>query len=156
MSSQLHLLHSLLAEARSILASSPPSSPAGQPAWTCAPSDPDAFTPSLPSCLSLDFSIVDASIIFHIRVLELVDRKPDFGERFALAIGAQRRLEHDEMVGIWNYRGDQVRVKEKVRLESADPGLMSLAAKVGALEHGVEMARKCLDVVMGVEEPDDD
>lgn len=60
------------------------------------------------------------------------------------------------MVGIWNYRGDQVRVKEKVRLESADPGLMSLAAKVGALEHGVEMARKCLDVVMGVEEPDDD
>lgn len=50
---------------------------------------------------------------------------------------------------IFHYQGQNVRVKEKVRVESADPSLMSVMAKLAALDHTVGMARKCLSVVMG-------
>jgi hypothetical protein len=43
----------------------------------------------------------------------------------------------------------QVYVREKVRVESADPSLMSLSAKLGALSHTLNLARKNLAVVMG-------
>ncbi|KAK9772794.1 putative RAVE subunit 2/Rogdi [Seiridium cardinale] len=43
----------------------------------------------------------------------------------------------------------QVYVREKVRVESADPSLMSLSAKLGALGHTLLLARKNLAVVMG-------
>lgn len=115
---------------------------------------PDLFTPELPSSIALDFSISEASLVLTIRVLEPVAKKLDFSERIALAIGAQRRLEHDEMVGIWKYGGEEVRVREKVRVESADPRLMSLAAKVAAVEHSVGLAKRALQVVMGDDEDD--
>ncbi len=68
---------------------------------------------------------------------------------FALAIGVQRRLEHDEVEQVFEYRGKEVRVREKIRVESADPSLLSAMAKLAALEHNVGMARKCLSIVMG-------
>ena len=83
-----------------------------------------------------------------VRVLESATVVPNFAGRFALAIGAQRRLEHDEMDEVFLYKGEEVRVKEKVRIQSADPSLMSAMAKLAALEHTVGMARKCLSVVM--------
>ncbi|KAH8662412.1 RAVE subunit 2/Rogdi [Xylariales sp. PMI_506] len=43
----------------------------------------------------------------------------------------------------------QVYVREKVRVESADPSLMSLSAKLGALAHTLSMARRNLGTVMG-------
>lgn len=43
----------------------------------------------------------------------------------------------------------QVYVREKVRVESADPSLMSLSAKLGALSHTLALARRNLAVVMG-------
>jgi hypothetical protein len=71
--------------------------------------------------------------------------------RFALAIGAQRRLEHDEMDEVFLYRGEEVRVREKIRVEgSADPSLLSLGAKLGALERVVAERRAGLGVLMGV------
>lgn len=65
-------------------------------------------------------------------------------------MGVQRRLEHDEMDGVYMFRGEEVRVKEKVVVESsADPSLLSLGAKLGALERGVGSMRGNLGVVMG-------
>ena len=53
------------------------------------------------------------------------------------------------------WKGEEVRVKEKVRVESSiDPGLLSLRAKLGSLERVVEGARLGLRIVMGV--PDED
>lgn len=88
-------------------------------------------------------------------MLEKISKEPNLAEKFALAIGAQRRLEHDEMDDVFSYRGEDVRVKEKVKVESADPSLMSVMAKVAALEHTVGVARMGLKIVMGDEETDD-
>jgi hypothetical protein len=54
---------------------------------------------------------------------------------------------------VFVYRGEEVRVREKVRVEgSADPSLLSLGAKLGALERTVAEKRKALEVLMGVGE----
>lgn len=42
-------------------------------------------------------------------------------------------------------------VREKVRVESADPSLLSLAAKLTALGHVLNVARRNLAAVMGEE-----
>lgn len=42
-------------------------------------------------------------------------------------------------------------VREKVRVESADPSLLSLAAKLTALGHTLGLARRNLAAVMGEE-----
>ena len=52
------------------------------------------------------------------------------------------------------YRGQEVRVREKVRVESQDPSLIAVMAKLSALEYGVSVARKSLSIVMGVNEED--
>lgn len=165
-SSQLHLLHSLLLEALSVLkgpalltpihsaesgTSTPIPTPEGQ-AWFEAPPDPETFTPPLPPTLSLHLSLADSSLVLEVRVLEPTSVQPNPMSRFALAIGAQRRLEHDEMDEVFVYRGEEVRVREKVRVEgSADPALLSLGAKLGALERTVAERRKGLGVCMGLE-----
>jgi hypothetical protein len=95
--------------------------------------------------------VQEASLVLSIRTLEPADTAPDIRSMFALAIGVQRRLEHDEAEQVFTYRGNEVKVREKVRVESADPSLMSAMAKLGALEHTVGMARKCLSIVMGEE-----
>jgi hypothetical protein len=90
-------------------------------------------------------------LVLTVRTLEPTAVQPNLGSRFAYAIGAQRRLEHDEMDDVFLYRGEEVRVKEKVRVEgSADPSLLSLGAKLGALERTVEGCRVGLSVVMGL------
>ncbi|PMD32450.1 hypothetical protein L207DRAFT_471136 [Hyaloscypha variabilis F] len=169
-SSQLHLLHSLLLEALSVLkgpalltpihsASSGTSTPIPTPpgrAWFESPVDPDTFTPPLPPTLSLHLTLLESSLLLTCRVLESTAVQPNPMSRFALAIGAQRRLEHDEMDEVFLYRGDEVRVREKVRVEgSADPSLLSLGAKLGALERTVAERRKGLEVLMGVGEEDE-
>lgn len=56
------------------------------------------------------------------------------------------------MDDVVKYKGEEVAVREKVRVESsADPGLLSLGAKLGQLERVVEGARLSLAIVMGVE-----
>ena len=42
-------------------------------------------------------------------------------------------------------------MREKVRVETPDPGLMSVMAKLGALEYGVRAARANLAVLTGEE-----
>lgn len=96
----------------------------------------------------------------------------NFGTKLALAIGTTRRLEHDEADRVFTYRCDdstslegseaqlegkkgvEVYVREKVCVESADPSLLSLSAKLGALGNTLGLARRNLAAVMG-EEIDD-
>ncbi|KFX95137.1 hypothetical protein V495_07660 [Pseudogymnoascus sp. VKM F-4514 (FW-929)] len=144
-SSQLRLLHGLLGEAHSYLKGST-TSVADREAWL-RPADPNHFQPPLPDNLSLDFSIQEASIVLTIRVLEPADAAPDLRSRFATAF-LTKKAEHDEEDRRFNYNGSEVKVKEKVRIESADPNLMAAMAKLAALEHAVGMARCCLAVVM--------
>jgi hypothetical protein len=102
-------------------------------------------------------SLHDTSLLLTIRVLEPTSQEPSLGSRFALAIGAQRRLEHDEMDSTFIYRGEEVRVREKIRVESsADPSLLSVMAKLGQLERTVEAARLGLSIVSGVKVGDED
>ena len=153
-SSQLRLLHSLITEARSTL-KGPPLIPASSDSWTADPIDPATFFPPLHESLSFSVTIQEANLAFSIRTIEPADAAPDIRSMFALAIGVQRRLEHDEAEQVFNYRGTEVKVREKIRVESADPSLMAAMAKLAALEHTVGMARKCLSIVMDeeMEEP---
>jgi len=167
-SSQLHLLHSIVLEALALLKGPPllePRNPTpkdtprrpGTPLpnaqigeWWEDPVSAESFDPPLPPSLCLDLSLCDSSLVLTVRTLEPTSKELNLGERFAFAIGAQRRLEHDEMDNVFLFKGEQVRVKEKVRVEgSADPSLLSLSAKLAALERTVDGARRCLDVVSG-------
>jgi Rogdi leucine zipper containing protein len=148
-SSQLRLLHSLITEARHTLKGPPLPSPSDS--WTADPLDPLTFTPPLPDSLGFSLTVHEASLVLSTRTLEPADAQPDIRSMFALAIGVQRRLEHDEVEQVFEYRGKEVRVREKIRVESADPSLLAAMAKLAALEHNVGMARKCLSIVMGEE-----
>lgn len=170
MSGQLHLLHEILSEAKSNLRGHPSPGPDipsnADPALATWPSnliDSACFTPRPPSDLAIELSLSEASLIIVVRTLEDARAPQNLGTKLAFAIGAQRRLEHDEMDGAFtipklagapSQGGREVRVKEKVRVESGDPSLMSLLAKVAALEHTVDQARTALKVVM--EEESDD
>jgi hypothetical protein len=78
-------------------------------------------------------------------------------DRLAHALGGGPRAPaHDEADNVFSHRGVDVRVKEKVRVESQDPSLISAMAKLAALEHTVELCKRALDVVMGKEHEDDD
>ena len=48
-----------------------------------------------------------------------------------------------------------MKVREKVRVESQDPALMAVMAKLSALGHGVAVWRHSLSIVMGVYEDED-
>lgn len=87
-------------------------------------------------------------MVLVIRTLEPADAVPDIRSRFATAFLQPRRAQHDESDQRFKYKDDEVKVKEKVRVESADPNLMVAMAKLAALEHAVGMARCCLAVVM--------
>lgn len=155
-SGQLRLLHSLLQEARSNL-KGPPLITTPSDAWTADCVDHASFSPPLPDNLALSVTVQEASLVFTIRSLEPAESAPDIRSVFggiALAIGVQRRLEHDEVEQIFKYRGQEVKVREKIRVESADPSLLAAMAKLAALEHSVGMARKCLSLVMEEEMED--
>lgn len=64
---------------------------------------------------------------------------------------AARPPVHDEIDQIFHYRGEDVCVKEKVRVESQDPSLMAVMAKLSALGHSVGSWRVRVAVVMGEE-----
>jgi hypothetical protein len=144
-SSQLRLLHSLIGEARTTLkgTANSPDEP-----WTIAHLSNAAFSPALPTSIALSLSVSEASLVLTLRTLESTDSVPDIRSRLALAIGAQRRLEHDETDLVFTFMGRDVYVREKVKVEIADPSLLAFMAKLCALEHSILLARKCLSAVM--------
>ncbi|KAK5655998.1 hypothetical protein OQA88_5136 [Cercophora sp. LCS_1] len=134
--------------------------------------------------LSVLFGIQDGCLVLWLRSLEPADAPVNFGTKLALAIGTTRRLEHDEtdkmfgfccaegeshMPGLVRHgsfnpgehahahpRGKEVDVfvREKVRVETADPSLLSLASKLTALGNTLSVVRRNLAAVMGEEVED--
>lgn len=143
------------------------------PAWQTASCPAHHFSPPLPQNLSFYMAIQDSSIVLWLRALEPADAPLHFGTKLGLAIGTLRRLEHDEMDVLFRYhpegdgrcepkRGsssagsgtakqplEEVYVREKVRIESADPSLISLYSKLRQLRHMLGSARHNLAAVMG-------
>lgn len=120
-------------------------------------------------------TLQESSLVLWLRSLEPADAPVNFGMKLGLAIGTVRRLEHDEMDTVFRFNPDgdggcepkrgglegrlggrkdrtaDVLVREKVRIESADPSLISLYSKLGFLSHMLSQARYNLAAVMGVD-----
>ena len=117
-------------------------------------SSSQTYSPPHPPNLSTHLSIVDAALVLHIRtVFSPHDDNASLSgfslrQRFGLA---PKLPEHDEGEQVFTYRGQKVKVREKVRVESQDPALMAMMAKLSALGHAVAVWRNNLSIVMGVE-----
>ncbi|KAK6341877.1 hypothetical protein TWF730_001363 [Orbilia blumenaviensis] len=140
--------------------------------------DGSIFDPQLPENLALDVTIQDVAIVTELRLLENTSPAAytgltalsmnidqhlsnfNFREKIAGAFKGRARGDgsgsgngngngngngEDET---YTYKGAQVRVKERIRVESQDPSLMSVVAKLGALEHNLAMGRTSLEIVM--------
>ncbi|CUS06738.1 unnamed protein product [Tuber aestivum] len=128
--------------------------------------DPRIFDPPLHPHLAFDLYISEAALIVELRMLDPLTppehRGPTFAlpslespfgfrERFAAAVGLRNggngvgAANQDE---IYSYKGGDVRVRERVRVESQDPSLMAVWAKLGGLEHALGLAIKSLDIAM--------
>jgi hypothetical protein len=166
-SGQLKLLQENLSEARQALKGDSDEVEMDGRRWFDGGSaDKECFDPPLPDHLSFHLSIHDASLILQLRTLEPVDPNGNSGSTASptdalssltggissLFYRGPKLPTHDEVDQTFQFRGEEVRVKEKVRVESAsDPSLMAVMAKVGALEHGVRHLSRALGTVMGVE-----
>lgn len=165
------------------------------PSWQTWSCPPERFSPPLQPNLSFHIGIRDCSISLYLRALEPVHAPVHLGTRLGLAIGTVRRLEHDEMDAVFNWKPDgsemdpsklsshrrradpqpvrggddqdhlqhnvpprpeweEVYVREKVHVESADPCLISLYSKVTFLAHKLGQTRRNLAAAMGEELPD--
>ncbi|KAI5364534.1 Putative RAVE subunit 2/Rogdi protein [Septoria linicola] len=165
-SGQLRLLHGNIEEAKNSLKGWTEN----QKPWHETPVDENAFTPPLPAHVSFHLSISEAAVLLNVRTLESADPHTGtntplgaagssfsgFGlrERLATALGGPRQAVHDEAQEVFTYKGQEVRVRDKVRVESQDPSLMAAMAKLGALERNVALSRRALDVVMGRDHED--
>ncbi|ORY11527.1 RAVE subunit 2/Rogdi [Clohesyomyces aquaticus] len=151
---QLHLLHDNMQEARQALKGY---SDVQLPWWE-NPIDEKIFDPPLPPNVSFHLFIFDAALLLEIRTLEIQNPGEEYHsgfsirDRLAVALGGARPPVHDEADRTFTYRGQEVRVKEKIRVESQDPALISAMAKLNALEHSVTLSRKALNIVMGRDE----
>ena len=167
-SGQMRLLHDNIQEAKASLKGWTDD----QKAWHEAPTPGDAFNPPLPDNLSFHLSISEAAVLLNVRTLEAAypatgtntplsftsatstSGQPSYSgfslrEKLVSALGGGKQAFHDEAHEVFTYKGQEVRVRDKVRVESQDPSLMAALAKLGALERSVAMARRGLDVVMG-------
>ncbi|ETI27624.1 hypothetical protein G647_00073 [Cladophialophora carrionii CBS 160.54] len=164
-SGQLKLLHDQLREAKACLKGPVPggnaSSVPGAEWWTNSP-DENVFQPPLSELVSLHFTIQDANLVLTVRTLTPTSpggtpSTPTEGAFSLSGLNLRTRLlglgpkppNHDEMGEIFEWRGRQdVIVREKVRVESGDPSLMSVAAKISALEHDVARWRMNLRIIL--------
>ncbi|EHY52525.1 hypothetical protein ABEF92_005706 [Exophiala dermatitidis] len=164
-SGQLKLLHDNLREAKTCLKGSVTgtdleSIPGAQ--WWLHSPDENIFQPPLGEYLSLHFTIQDANLVLTVRTLapaspggtpstplESGFSLSGFNLRSKLLGLGPRPPHHDEMGEVFEWRGKQdVIVREKVRVETSDPSLLSVAAKLSALEHEVARCRLNLRVIL--------
>ncbi|KAJ5163691.1 uncharacterized protein N7500_005521 [Penicillium coprophilum] len=120
------------------------------------------FDPPLPPHLSFHLSITDSALVLVLRTLEatpLNHAQNAFSSEISLSgfslrdrIFGSRAPTHDEAGSIFQWQGEEVRVKEKVRVESQDPSLMAVMAKLSALEHEVMRCVAALRILMGEED----
>lgn len=117
------------------------------------------FDPPLPPYLSFHLSIADSALLLCLRTLESTaptHAPTAFASDISLTgfnlrdrLFGPRHRTHDEADDLFTWKGDEVRVKEKVRVESQDPSLMAVMAKLTALEHEVMKWMSALKVLMG-------
>ena len=174
-SGQLKLLHEHLGEARTCLKGPVPGQerdarvPGGE--WWIHSAAEEVFDPPLPSHLSLHFTIQDANLVLTIRTLAPTSAShtpstPTADSSFSLSgfnlrsrlLGLGTRLPtHDEIGEVFQWKGrEEVVVREKLRVETGDPSLMSVAAKLSALEHEVGRWRMNVRIVMGDEDGEEE
>ena len=174
-SGQMRLLHDNITEAKSALKGWL----ADQKPWNESPVPADAFNPPLPDNVSFHLSISEAAVLLNVRTLEAAYANTgtntplsftsvssstgqvsysgfSLREKLFAAVGGGRQVFHDEAHEVYLYKGQEVRVREKVRVESQDPCLMAAYAKLAALERSIAVARRGLDVVMGKEADGED
>jgi hypothetical protein len=103
--------------------------------------------------------ISDATLVVEVRTLELhpagqTDLNSPFSirDRLGFALGTSKPPNHDEVDDVFTWRGQDAKVKDKIRVESSDPQLMAALAKLNSLERTVGLARKGLNTVMGKED----
>ncbi|EFE42010.1 hypothetical protein TRV_03285 [Trichophyton verrucosum HKI 0517] len=158
-SGQLRLLGDNLAEARQTLKGE--GEGIKQP-WFEGSADGNSFDPPLPPYLSFHLSISEAALVLYLRTLESTSAESTPATSFAphLSLGGfslrdqlfgVKQPTHDETGDVFQWRGEEVRVQEKVRVESQDPSLLSAMAKISALEHEVARWRAALSTLMGDE-----
>ena len=170
-SGQLKLLHDHLRDAKAYIKGVIPGEPLDSipgSEWWLHSAQPDVFHPKLPDLLSLHFTIQDANIVLTIRTLtptspggtpstptESAFSLSGFSLRNKLLGIGPKPPNHDEMGESFEWHGKQdVVVREKARVETGDPSLMSVAAKLTALEHEVARWRYNLRIVMGSDDED--
>lgn len=132
--------------------------------WWISSAAEDIFDPPLPSHLSLHFIIQDANLVLTTRTLAPTSASntpstPTADSSFSISgfnlrsrlLGLGTRLPtHDEMGEVFQWRGkEEVTVREKLRVETGDPSLLSVAAKLSALEHEAGRWRMNMRLVMG-------
>jgi len=112
-----------------------------------------------PSNLSFHLSIADSALILLVRTLEsnaIAQAPTAFASDISLTgfslrdrLFGSRHKAHDEAGDVFKWKGEEVHVREKIRVESQDPSLMSVMAKLTALEHEVMRWVSALKVLMG-------
>lgn len=154
--SQLKLLSDTIAEARATLKGGDEVEGC---LWYEDVPDEGIFEPPLQPLLAPHLSICDAALVLHIRTLahppvlnsQGTDPLSSFtglSIRTRLGLAARPQV-HDELDQVFEWRGQEVSVREKVRVESQDPSLMAVMAKLSALGHSVEGWRLKVNVVRG-------
>lgn len=103
-------------------------------AFPLASLDLDALRPDLPANVALDIYIQEASLVSEIRTLQ-----PRGSDKFFANLMKNNSAETG---GFVRYKGEDVRVLEHVRVESQDPALIAISAKLTALKHTVEELQK--------------
>ncbi|KAL1998529.1 hypothetical protein VTN02DRAFT_6009 [Thermoascus thermophilus] len=158
-SGQLRLLHENLAEARKVLQGGSEDT-TGK--WWETSADEDVFDPPLPPYVSFHLSVADAALVLHLRTLEPISAAhapTAFATDISLTgfnlrekIFGPRHPPHDEAGQVFDWKGEEVKVKEKIRVESQDPSLIAAMAKLTALENEVSKWITALNIVRGEED----
>ena len=117
---------------------------------------------ALPPTLAPHLTICDAAVVLTIRTLGPPSAQNDafslsgLSLRSKLGLGARPQV-HDEMDQTFTLNrgnggsgqaGEEVGVREKVRVESQDPSLMAVMAKLSVLSHEVKAWRLKVAIVM--------
>jgi hypothetical protein len=120
----------------------------------------------LPPCVSFHLTVADAALVLHLRTLEpsaATQTPTSFASDISLTgfslrdkLFGPRPRPHDEIGDVFTWRGEEVKVKEKIRVESQDPSLIAVMAKLSALEHEVRKYMQSLKIVMGDDDKESD
>ena len=155
MAGQLRLLSESIGEAQAVLKGGEDAVAAW---WEQGSEGLEKLFGELPKGLVPHVALGDAAIVLIVRVLGPAPPPKEGGDVFALAGRLGRGLGlggkvvvSDEMEGTFEWRGEAVGVREKVRVESMDPGLVAIGAKLGSLGRGVGEWRGKVACVMGEE-----